>query len=177
MDAARVLVVQVLRGRETLPKARRDAMAAAANAKEFVSHCAAEGGDTVTPEKMTVAQLRAALLVCCSYHGSARLMLPYVASCFYWQATRGSWLASLPGRERVAGWLARQCKPKQWKAEVIFTCGCMYFQASLQVAGSSPRPTLPVSAALHSLWRRVPCYGWPCNRVFTSVVMHSALFM
>ena len=56
--------MQVLRGKGDLPKARKDAMAAASNAKEFVSHCAAEGGDTVTPEKMTIAQLRSTLLVC-----------------------------------------------------------------------------------------------------------------
>eukprot|EP00892_Ulva_mutabilis_P010563 jgi/Ulvmu1/787/UM010_0161.1 len=53
---------QVLRDGDKLPKARRDAMAAATDAKEFVSHCATDGGDTVTPSKMTVAQLRAALL-------------------------------------------------------------------------------------------------------------------
>ena len=55
--------VQVLRGSDKLTQARRDAMAAASDAKEFVSHCATDGGDTVTPSKMTVAQLRAALLV------------------------------------------------------------------------------------------------------------------
>ena len=56
--------LQVLRGKGDLPKARKDAMAAASNAKEFVSHCAAEGADSVTAAKMTVAQLRSALLVC-----------------------------------------------------------------------------------------------------------------
>jgi hypothetical protein len=55
--------MQVLRGKAELPKARRDAMAAASTAREFVSHCAAEGGDTVTPDKMTIAQLRGELLV------------------------------------------------------------------------------------------------------------------
>lgn len=55
--------MQILRGKVDLPKARKDAMAGASNAKEFVSHCAAEGGDTVTPEKMTIAQLRLTLLV------------------------------------------------------------------------------------------------------------------
>jgi hypothetical protein len=55
--------VQVLRDVGSLPKARKDAMADACHAQEFVSHCAAEGADSVTPAKMTVAQLRAALLV------------------------------------------------------------------------------------------------------------------
>jgi len=61
--AERRVAVQVLRGGDKLPQARRDAMAAASDAKEFVSHCATDGADTVTPSKMTVAQLRAALLV------------------------------------------------------------------------------------------------------------------
>lgn len=70
--------VQVLRGKGNLPKARKDAMAVAANAKEFVSHCAAEGSDSVTPKKMTIAQLRSALLVSISSQ-----IVPMLSVCAY----------------------------------------------------------------------------------------------
>lgn len=54
---------QPLRKGTVLPEARVKAMAAAADAKEFVSHCATDGGATLTPTKMTVSQLTAALKV------------------------------------------------------------------------------------------------------------------
>lgn len=50
-----------------LTEARAKAMAEAADAHEFVSHCAADGGATLTAAKMTVAQLAAALQARC-YH-------------------------------------------------------------------------------------------------------------
>lgn len=54
---------QPLRKGTQLTEARTKAMAAAKQAKEFVSHCAADAGATLTPAKMTVAQLVAALTV------------------------------------------------------------------------------------------------------------------
>jgi hypothetical protein len=48
---------------QTLPDARRKALAAAGHAREFVSHCATEGLGTMTAAKMTVKQLRSALMV------------------------------------------------------------------------------------------------------------------
>jgi hypothetical protein len=48
---------------QTLPDARRKALAAAGHAREFVSHCATEGLGTMTAAKMTVTQLRSALMV------------------------------------------------------------------------------------------------------------------
>jgi hypothetical protein len=53
---------KLLKGTE-LPAVRAKAMAAAVDAREFASHCALDGGATLTPAKMTVAQLKAAIKV------------------------------------------------------------------------------------------------------------------
>jgi hypothetical protein len=57
-------VCQKLQKGTTLPPARAKAMAAAIDAKEFSSHCAVDGGATLTPAKMTIPQLKAAIKVC-----------------------------------------------------------------------------------------------------------------
>ena len=54
---------QALRKGTEIPEARRKALAAAGESQEFVSHCATDAGATLTPAKMTVAQLTAKLQV------------------------------------------------------------------------------------------------------------------
>ena len=60
------LQCQQLRKDTKLTPARTKAMADAGIAKEFVSHCAIDVGTTLTPAKMTVKQLTAALQACSS---------------------------------------------------------------------------------------------------------------
>ena len=55
-------VCQPLPAKAEVTPARTQAMAAAGPARLFQSHCAPDGADTLLPSKMSVAQLRAALL-------------------------------------------------------------------------------------------------------------------
>ena len=54
---------QPLRKGTVLPERRAAAVAAGREAREFASHCATDGGATLTPGKMKVAQLREAIAV------------------------------------------------------------------------------------------------------------------